>query len=306
MAIPREIFHQEEKRNDVEVSPETKAARRVLLDMLEVFMRICEKYDLRFFMVGGSMLGTVRHQGFIPWDDDIDVGMPRKDYNKLKKLLPGELPDNLVVQLMGFDDGDSYWPFIKIRNSNTAAIDSAHTNRHMRHNMGLFVDVIPIDGIPQGKLFQMLYNRINKEFRMFRCWPTLDLDNRPLNRVRKVFYRLFGRSLLFSLYEKYLTMCSAICKRKAAEAIAYVGVRDSLIWDVSWFKDVIWRDFEHLKVPLPKEFEKCLARHYGTNWRTPIMGTALHSPLVISTTKGWKQVLVEKYGYTYAELDRIR
>ncbi len=306
MAISRENFLREEVRDGVVVSEETKAVWRVLLDMLEILMGICEKHGLRFFMAGGSMLGAARHNGFIPWDDDIDVGMPRKDYNKLKEVLADELPDHLIVQLMGQGNDDSYWPFIKIRNCNTAGIYSYHTDLHMRHNMGMFLDVFPIDGFPQGRLARRLYNRLNFEFLYLRRWPTLDLPKRPINRVRTFFYLVVGRRRLFSWYEQYLTRCSRTCTVKAAEAIAYLGVRDNLIWNVEWFDDVVWHDFEYLKVPLPREYEQCLARHFGTNWRTPVRGTAAHDPLDLSTTKGWKQVLVEKYGYTYEELEHLK
>ena len=95
-------------------------------------------------------------------------------------------------------------------------------------------------------------------------------------------------------------------QRKAAEAVAYLRVRDNLVWDVAWFDDVVWHDFEYLKVPLPKEYEQCLSRHFGPDWRTPVRGTARHNQLDMSTTKGWKQVLVEKYGYTYAELEHLK
>lgn len=306
MAISREDFRQDELRDGVQVSTETKAVWGVLLDMLEILMKVCEKHGLRFFMVGGSMLGAARHNGFIPWDDDIDVGMPRKDYNKLKKVLPDELPDHLIVQLMGHGKDDSYWPFIKIRNCNTTGVYRYNTDLHMRHNMGLFLDILPIDGVPQGRLARRFFDRINFEFRYLRRWPTFDLDNRPVNRVRKFFYRLLGRSLLFSWYERYLTLCSKLCTKKAAEAIAYVGVQDSLTWDVIWFNDVILHDFEYLKVPLPREFENSLSRHYGSNWRTPVRGIARHEHLDMSITKGWKQVLVEKYGYTYSELADLK
>lgn len=305
MAISREDFRREELRDGFWVSVETKAVWGVLLDMLEILMKVCEKHGLRFFMAGGSMLGAARHNGFIPWDDDIDVAMPRKDYNKLKKVLANELPDHLVVQLMGQGD-DSYWPFIKIRNCNTAGVFTYHTDHHMRHNMGMFLDILPIDGVPQGRLARRIFDRIYIEFSYLRRWPTLELDNRLVNRIRRGGYRLLGRHFLFSLYDKYLTLCSKVCTKKAAEAIAYVGVKDALIWDVAWFDDVCLHDFEYLKVPLPRDFEKSLSRHYGPNWRTPVRGTARHEHLDLSTTKGWKQVLVEKYGYTYEELAHLK
>lgn len=306
MAVSREDFVREEVRDGVVVSAETKAAWRVLLDMLEILMGICEKHGLRFFLVGGSMLGAVRHNGFIPWDDDIDVGMPRKDYNKLRKILADDLPEHLIVQWMGYGNDDSFWPFIKIRNCNTAGVYTYHTNLHMRHNMGIFIDILPIDGVPQSWLARKIFNRLNTEFRYLRCWPTVEIGNRFIERVRKILYRILGRTFLFSMYEKYLTLCSRVCKKKAAEAIAYAGVQDNLIWDVAWFDDVVWRDFEYLKVPLPREYETSLSRHYGLDWRIPVKGVARHSHLDFSTTKGWKQVLVEKYGYTYAELENLK
>ena len=306
MAISRDDFLREETRDGVFVSVETKTAWAVLLDMLEILMGVCNKHGLRFFMVGGSMLGAARHNGFIPWDDDIDIGMPRKDYNKLKKVLADEVPEHLFVQIMAKGNDDSFWPFIKLRNCNTAGINRCNAELHMRHNMGMFVDIFPIDGVPQGWLARKVFERLNFEFLYFRRWPTVDVSDRLIDRIRRFLYRSMGRAFLFLMYEKYLTLCSSVCTRKAVEAVAYSGVQDKLTWDVAWFDDVVWCDFEYLKVPLPREYEISLSRHFGVNWRKPVRGTALHDQLDFSTTKGWKQVLVEKYGYTYEELEHLK
>ncbi|MBO5987370.1 MAG: LicD family protein, partial [Lachnospiraceae bacterium] len=71
---------------------ELRKLQLTILELLKLFKEICEKHHLRYFMVGGTMLGAIRHQGFIPWDDDLDVGMPRPDYEKFIKIAKQELP----------------------------------------------------------------------------------------------------------------------------------------------------------------------------------------------------------------------
>ena len=87
----REKFLEPEIRDGVEVSADMKAAWKVLLDILEEFIRICEKYDLKYCLDGGSMLGAIRHKGFVPWADDVDVSLPRADFQRFLEIAKKEL-----------------------------------------------------------------------------------------------------------------------------------------------------------------------------------------------------------------------
>ena len=84
----KEHFLEPETRSGHYVSAETKACWKAMLDMVEEIDRICRKHDIKYFLIAGSLLGAIRHRGFIPWDDDVDIALFRKDYDKLEKILP--------------------------------------------------------------------------------------------------------------------------------------------------------------------------------------------------------------------------
>ena len=125
-------------------------------DMLVIFIQICKKYDMRYFLAGGSCLGAVRHRGFIPWDDDIDVVMPREDYEKFLKVARNELPENIFLQT-GKTDNDFPMNFAKLRNSDTTFIETSVKNFKINH--GVFIDIFPLDGYSDSKWFKLM-NRI--------------------------------------------------------------------------------------------------------------------------------------------------
>ncbi len=124
------------------------------LDILKEFIRICNKYELRYFLLGGSCLGAVRHKGFIPWDDDIDVGMPRDDYDKFMEVAVKELPEYYFLQN---PDTEPDYPmcFAKIRDSRTTFIERSVS--HLNINHGIYFDIFPLDGLTTGTLFELKY-----------------------------------------------------------------------------------------------------------------------------------------------------
>lgn len=122
-----------------------KKLQTVQIEILDEIIRICDKYGLNYFLIGGTLLGAVRHQGFIPWDDDLDIGMLRKDYNKFLEVAPKELGEKYFLHT---DTTDSkYWlPFSKVRKNNTLFLEKTLDGIDVIHR-GIFVDIFPFDNM---------------------------------------------------------------------------------------------------------------------------------------------------------------
>lgn len=121
-----------------------RKAQLRLLDMLVVFDDICKKHDIPYFISGGTCLGAIRHRGFIPWDDDIDIDVWHTDYQRLKVILPKELPSYYVMQTVETDK-TFYRLFMKIVDMNSKVIYPENTHREKLLNQGLSVDIFPLN-----------------------------------------------------------------------------------------------------------------------------------------------------------------
>ena len=121
----------------------------MLLEMLAWFHGFCQKNKIRYYILGGTMLGAIRHGGFIPWDDDIDVGIPRKDYEKLLRNKEEYLADEPRYVFESYLDGnkDFEFEFTKLYDTTTTLIE----NRRTRICRGIYIDVFPLDGIGDSK-----------------------------------------------------------------------------------------------------------------------------------------------------------
>lgn len=112
------------------------------VEILDEVVRICENNKLNYFLIGGTLLGAVRHKGFIPWDDDLDIGMPRKDYNKFLKIASKELKNKFLLDCH-LTNKNYYLPFAKVRNKNT--IFESHNMEKYIGEKGIWIDVFPLD-----------------------------------------------------------------------------------------------------------------------------------------------------------------
>ena len=147
-------FLEEEVRCDYTVSKEMKKVWAVELDLLSEFQRVCKLHDLKYSVCGGTLLGAIRHKGFIPWDDDIDVMMMRDEYEKLCKLAD-EFKHPYFFQTEETDPG-SLRGHAQLRNSETTGILKRELKFKRPFNQGVFIDIFPLDNCPPILLFLML------------------------------------------------------------------------------------------------------------------------------------------------------
>lgn len=122
-----------------------KEIQHLELDILDYVAQVCRENGLRYFLAGGTLLGAVRHKGFIPWDNDVDISMPRPDYIKLIEIMEKQ-PTGRYRILRVKNGNDYYYPFAKVVDTKTKLIELTRSNSIS--NVGLYVDIFPIDTVP--------------------------------------------------------------------------------------------------------------------------------------------------------------
>lgn len=165
------------------------------LSMVKEVLKIINKHNLRYFMLGGTLLGAVRHKGFIPWDDDVDLGMPRSDYDKFIEYAKKELPDYLKAETYE-DQKNEKRPiyYCQIKNLNTKI--TQHIAKK-DYETNVWIDIFPLDGMPDNPFvrkfhsYHLLYERMRMQYSMFDENVHLHRKNRPFHEKALIaFYNV--------------------------------------------------------------------------------------------------------------------
>lgn len=245
------------------------------LDILKCFVDICEKNGLQYYIIGGTLLGAVRHGGFIPWDDDIDIAMPRKDYDKLLQLLADNLQEPFSYLHYSIDKKYREYS-LKIINKNIVCYEDKVDIEKSKTN--LWIDILPLDGVPDNKwIYKMFKLAIYfwKALLSFKNIETIkNKPNRPV--IEKILVKfaqiipikkLINRSFVMNGLDKTIKLFQY-------ENCKYVGT----YMGAYRFKEVVPKrffgksskcDFEGLSLVAPERIDDYLKHMYGDYMKLP-------------------------------------
>lgn len=232
----------------------------VEVSILDEIVEICNSYHLRYCLFYGTLLGAIRHKGFIPWDDDIDIAMPREDYDKFCKIALSELPEPFYLHSSETDD--YYWlPFVKVKKKNTIFEESSW-NFHTTHNE-IFVDVFPLDYSLTAKSSALKIKFIKAIRRIISCKHNGEKPSDVLTRILYIFLQKDTVSDLVSLMNRVMT---SGCRGRSNFFIDAAASSVDKGFPVSWVCPAKQLVFEGRMYAAPCNADAILSQMYGPDY----------------------------------------
>lgn len=244
-----------------------RALQLVELELLTEFHRVCQKGNIRYTLTGGTLLGAVRHGGFIPWDDDSDVSMLREEYEKFLKACESEL-DTSKFYLQHMKNTPGYrWGYAKLRRKDTLFLRA--NQEHMPYEQGIFMDIFPRDGVPDGAVARSIHK--------IECWC-----------IRKTLWSAVGRvahpnlwmrywySILYKISERYIyTLYDNLVRRSNKRDTKLVR---NLTFPIpggyngylrEWYQENDFILFEGKSFMVNKRYREWLTQEFGDYMKLP-------------------------------------
>lgn len=264
----KRLESEEETIADYRISDKMKKTWKVELAMLDEVSRICRKYHLTWFLVHGSLLGAVRHKGFIPWDDDLDIAMPRKDYNKFIRIAKKELAEPLSIHTPETEK-DIFWGgFARVRNSRTTGIESRELNH--KGNLGIWIDILPLDVCTMD---EKLFDKKEKQIRHCHRLLLAKIYGNDYERYGEMgplqwnSYRLLSRLYSHKQLCRMLNHAMQMYTDKPSEDVAFFsGYYKHRRLNAGDFHKAVPLEFEHRMLPVPEGYENYLFMSLGKDY----------------------------------------
>ena len=271
--------------------------KQILINMLDEFILICNKYNLKYTLLGGSLLGAIRHHGFIPWDDDIDIGMPRDDYDKFISIALKALNKKYKIATI-YNENNFCYPFCKLYDNETTLIEL----KDLPFIYGIYIDIFPLDGIPKDlsirhKIISPIQKRRNVAG--FLAKAELSYFYKFKHLPAYLFY-----SLLYGDSHSALIKCEELAHKypycNEYDIINHYGAwGEKEISDYSWFNPLKEYTFEGRKVWGPNNYDAYLTKMYGDYMTPPPIEKrkSHHSHYFIDLSRRYTLEEIRQMGY---------
>lgn len=265
-------------------------AKLLQIKILKYFHEFCLKNDLKYFLTYGSLLGSIRHEGFIPWDDDIDVGMTRENYDKFIQLCKTELDDEYFFQTVDTDDGYG-WFFGKLMLKDTLWIENNSLNTNKKS--GIYIDIFPYDLIPNNKI---IHNFLKIKYRIIQGSYLLKKKYNIYNRDKKsfiydlynFFLKIFSKVFSSKFLKSKLVNIHKFNKTKNSVFVSFENCIITSCLPKNFFDYLCLHKFENLEAFIPENYDVYLKQIYGDYMVLPPIDKQVphHDVIYYNFTKG--------------------
>lgn len=248
---------------------------KVDLDIVKAVVKVCDENSLMYYMLGGTMLGAIRHEGFIPWDDDIDIGMPREDYEQFLEIAPKLLPDHFKI--VNYRNTPKYQYYItRVLDTETKVEEERIGNENRYTNAS--IDIFPIDGTPNNSFlrriyfFRVLYHRAL----MSLCYKDSIDRRRPRGKAERLLLWVMERLPVEKMTSPYKQKekIDKLLRKQKVEGAAYIGnimgaYRTKEIVPSYFYGEGKMYQFEDIELRGMDKFDEYLTWTYGDYMKLP-------------------------------------
>lgn len=250
-------------------NPDGSLLRRQQMRMLEILLevdRICKRHNIPYWLSSGTLIGAMRHNGFIPWDDDLDIEMMRKDYLRLMRVLPQELPEWLALQNDETDPNYFYF-YAKVRDRRSKMLEQNAYDR-MWQEQGIYIDIFPMEKHPiwMQKLSEKTVGH------MYKIWRTSTNDAKAIKSVRRIFN--FNNKIIFPCFRALLRLpsslfplTSSLCHQEVITSGMGIPFHNPRYEDEIF--PLTTHVFEGYQLPVPRDADAHLRHIFGDYMQLP-------------------------------------
>lgn len=259
---------EEEKIADYRISDKMKKIWNVELQMLDLVDVICKKYGISYFMINGTLLGAVRHKGFIPWDDDLDIGMLRADYDRFLEAAQKELRAPFVLQNMWTEEDCFFGGYARLRKSDTTGIQVKELGH--KSNQGIWIDILPFDNCTMDeRKLQKKQNKIKRAYELLYA----SVYGRDCKRFGMLSPWKWQFCRLAAILQPHQTLCRRLqeamklyTEEETEDIAVFSGYGAPRVLRKADFQQTVLLEFAGRKLPAPVGYQNYLFMAWGKDY----------------------------------------